>query len=506
MVFSSLLFLFLFLPVVLLLYYLSPWRVKNLLLFLASLVFYAWGEPIYIVLMLFSTATDYVFGLMLDKHGRSERGRKAVLVSSVIVNLGVLGFFKYADFLIDNVNALLGTSIPPTDLPLPIGISFYTFQSLSYIIDIYRRQASAQRNWIDFAMFVSLFPQLVAGPIVQYNTVAKQLRERRVDSAMFAEGIRRFTIGLAKKVLLANNIGLLWNDVSSSGGFEGLPMLTAWLGIIAFAFQIYFDFSGYSDMAIGLGLMFGFRFNENFNKPYTATSMTDFWRRWHISLGSWFREYVYIPLGGNRLGLAKQLRNILIVWLLTGIWHGANWNFLLWGLYFGIILIAEKLFMLRLLQGLPRWMGHLYAIVLILVGWVLFAFEETGDIAAYLGAMFGGSGVWADRHTGYLFYTNAILLLLLVLASLRWRRFHTTSANEAGRGVGEQTDGEAGNAAEGEPAGKQVGQPALGNAPAEARANALYQVAGLAWHALLLLMSVAYLVDATFNPFLYFRF
>lgn len=487
MVFSSLLFLFLFLPFVLLIYNLSPWRVKNGLLFLASLVFYAWGEPVYIVLMLFSTLTDYLFGLMLDKPGKSESSRKAVLVLSVIVNLGVLGFFKYADFLIDNVNALLGTSIPPTDLPLPIGISFYTFQSMSYIIDVYRRQAKAQRNWIDFATYVSLFPQLVAGPIVQYNTVAKQLRERRVDAAMFAEGIRRFTIGLAKKVLLANNIGLLWHEVSSGGGFEGLPALTAWLGIIAFAFQIYFDFSGYSDMAIGLGLMLGFRFNENFNKPYTATSMTDFWRRWHISLGAWFREYVYIPLGGNRLGLPKQLRNILIVWLLTGIWHGASWNFLLWGLYFGIILTAEKLFMLRLLRGLPRWISHVYAIVLILVGWVLFAFEETSQIIAYLGAMFGGNGVWADRHTGYLLYTNAILLVLLVLTSLSWRRFQPHPSPKAG---------EAANGND------SVG----GSMQAYPHATLFYPLIGLLWHALLLLMSVAYLVDATFNPFLYFRF
>lgn len=320
MVFSSLLFLFLFLPAVLALYYVSPWRIKNLILFLSSLIFYAWGEPVYIVIMLLSTITDYSFGLLLSRPKLTAVQRKWIVVSSVIINLGLLSYFKYADFLIQNINGLLGTHIPLTDLPLPIGISFYTFQSMSYIIDVYRGTTKAQRNWIDFGTFVALFPQLVAGPIVQYNTIAGQLRERTVDISMFAEGVRRFIIGLAKKVLLANNIGMLWHTISSSN-LDSLPAFTAWLGIIAFAFQIYFDFSGYSDMAIGLGLMFGFRFNENFNKPYISQSITDFWRRWHISLSSWFRDYVYIPLGGNRRGLSVQVRNILIVWLLTGIWH-----------------------------------------------------------------------------------------------------------------------------------------------------------------------------------------
>jgi alginate O-acetyltransferase complex protein AlgI len=495
MVFSSLLFLILFLPGVLILYYLSPRRIKNLMLFLASLVFYAWGEPIYIALMLFSTLTDYLFGLLLDRKGMSDRGRKAVLIASVIVNLGVLGFFKYADFLIANVNAVLGTAIPPTDLPLPIGISFYTFQSMSYIIDVYRRDSKAQRNWIDFATFVSLFPQLVAGPIVRYNTIAEQLKDRRVDAHMFAEGVRRFCIGLAKKVLLANNIGLLWNEVSAADSLSGLPVLTAWLGIIAFAFQIYYDFSGYSDMAIGLGLMFGFSFNENFNKPYTAISMTDFWRRWHISLGTWFREYVYIPLGGNRKGMTNQLRNILIVWLLTGIWHGASWNFLLWGLYFGVILIAEKLFLLRLLARLPRWMSHLYAVLLILIGWVLFAFENIGDVAAYISAMFGGNGIWFDRHSIYLLYTNAILLLLLVMGSLEWRGLIRSVQARLNGGIQNRSVAD-------DITGSDGTRKAVNGKPA----SVVLPLLGLGWHAVLLLMSVAYLVDATFNPFLYFRF
>lgn len=461
MVFSSLLFLFLFLPAVLAIYYVSPWRIKNLILFLSSLVFYAWGEPVYIVIMLLSTITDYGFGLLLSRPKLNSIQRKWIVVSSMIINLGLLSYFKYADFLIHNVNELLGTHIPLTDLPLPIGISFYTFQSMSYIIDVYRGTSKAQRNWIDFGTFVALFPQLVAGPIVQYNTIAEQLRERSVDIPMFAEGVRRFIIGLAKKVLLANNIGLLWNTISSSS-VDSMPALTAWLGIIAFAFQIYFDFSGYSDMAIGLGLMFGFRFNENFNKPYTSQSITDFWRRWHISLSSWFRDYVYIPLGGNRRGLSIQVRNILIVWVLTGIWHGASWNFLLWGLYFGIILIIEKWWGLKLLSRLPRWTRHLYAIVLILIGWVLFAFEELPLVLSYLQAMFGFNGqpLW-NTNTLYFTYTNAILLVVLTLASLSKKRISSIDSRP---------------------------------------------LPSLLWYGVLFFLSVAYLVDATFNPFLYFRF
>lgn len=426
-----------------------------------SLIFYAWGEPVYIVIMLVSTLTDYSFGLLLDKPNMSLVKRKGIVVCSIIVNLMLLSYFKYADFLIHNVNALLGTDIPLTELPLPIGISFYTFQSMSYIIDVYRGTAKAQRNWIDFGTFVALFPQLVAGPIVTYNTIAQQLQHRAESISMFAEGVQRFVIGLAKKVLLANNIGLLWDTISSSN-VETMPMLTAWLGIIAFAFQIYFDFSGYSDMAIGLGLMFGFRFNENFNKPYIAQSITDFWRRWHISLSSWFRDYVYIPLGGNRRGLAIQMRNILIVWLLTGFWHGASWNFIWWGLYFGVILIVEKWWGLSLLSRLPRWTRHLYAIFLILIGWVLFAFDQPSLIGAYLAAMFGfnGQSLW-NNDTGYYFYTNLVLLLVLIIASIPMKLWKKTSE---------------------------------------------LSLVQIAWYGLLYFLSVAYLVDATFNPFLYFRF
>ncbi|MER2038151.1 MAG: MBOAT family O-acyltransferase [Solibacillus sp.] len=461
MVFSSLLFLFLFLPAVFILYYCSPRRIRNLILFSTSLIFYAWGEPVYIVIMLVSTLADYFFGLLLDKPKLSNFKRKCIVAVSIVFSLTLLSYFKYADFLIQNINALFGLDIPLTELPLPIGISFYTFQSMSYIIDVYRGTARAQRNWIDFGAYVALFPQLVAGPIVKYNTIAEQLHNRSESIELFAEGIRRFTIGLAKKVLLANNIGLLWDSISSSHP-GSLPMLTAWLGIIAFAFQIYFDFSGYSDMAIGLGLMFGFRFNENFNKPYTSQSITDFWRRWHISLGSWFREYVYIPLGGNRHGLLKQARNILIVWLLTGFWHGASWNFILWGLYFGIILMIEKWWGLKLLSALPRWVRHVYAIILILVGWVLFAFETPSLIVAYLSAMagFNDQPLW-NTETGYFFYTNAVLLFVLVIVSLPKKQWARTSE---------------------------------------------LSLLHLVWYGFLFLLAVAYLVDATFNPFLYFRF
>lgn len=412
------------------------------------------------MIMLLSTVTDYCFGLLLERPKLNSVQRKWIVALSIMINLSLLSYFKYADFLIGNVNALLGTDIPLTDLPLPIGISFYTFQSMSYIIDVYRGTAKAQRNWLDFGTFVALFPQLVAGPIVHYSTVAEQIRHRTVNVEMFAEGVRRFSIGLAKKVLLANNIGLLWSTVSASSP-DSLTALTAWIGIIAFAFQIYFDFSGYSDMAIGLGLMFGFRFNENFNKPYTAQSITDFWRRWHISLSTWFRDYVYIPLGGNRRGQGLQLRNIMIVWLLTGIWHGASWNFLLWGLYFGVVLILEKWVLLGLLQRMPRWVRHTYALLLILIGWVFFAFEDLSAIGGYFQAMVGlnGQPLW-DSAAMYLIYTNAILLVILVIASM----------------------------------------------PRRERLAGVNPYLKLGWHAILFLLSIAYLVDATFNPFLYFRF
>ena len=387
MVFSSLTFLFWFLPGVLSAYFLFPQKAKNTVLFVSSLLFYAWGEPVYVGLMLFSTVLDYCCGLTVEKYRGTVRAKIGLFVS-VITNLSLLCFFKYADLLISTLSHILGSTFPLLNLPLPIGISFYTFQTMSYTIDVYRGDARAQKNILSFGAYVSLFPQLVAGPIIRYQTIADQLEERTHSFDKFGAGVRRFICGLGKKVLLANNIGLLWNTISTA---DSLTFVSAWLGIIAFGFQVYFDFSGYSDMAIGLGKMFGFEFSENFNYPYCSKSVTEFWRRWHISLGLWFRDYVYIPLGGNRKGLILQLRNIAIVWLLTGFWHGAAWNYVLWGVFYGVLLIFEKLFLLDILKKAPLLVGHIYTLLCISISWVLFAFETPKKIRTFLHAMSGGT-------------------------------------------------------------------------------------------------------------------
>lgn len=470
MVFSSILFLFRFLPIAFVLYFLAPGKLKNLVLFVLSLCFYAWGEPVYVVLMLFSTVVDYIHGLLVERFAAAGEKTKAkvVVASSVIINLGLLCFFKYADFLVLNVNSLFGLQIKPLNLPLPIGISFYTFQTMSYTIDVYRGEAAAQKNIISFGTYVTLFPQLIAGPIVRYKTVAEQIGNRRTTFNGFAYGITRFVIGLGKKVLLANNIGLLWEEMSASGD---ISVLGAWLGITAFAFQIYFDFSGYSDMAIGLGAMFGFKFDENFNYPYQSASITEFWRRWHISLGTWFREYVYIPLGGNRKGKARQIINLLAVWALTGIWHGASWNFMAWGLYFGVILIIEKTFLLKKLEKLPAVFGHIYTIFLVLISWVIFAFDDFSAGLSYIGRMFGvgADGVVDDRAL-YVLCSYAVILIVLIVGC-------TELPKRAVRRI----------------AGK-IEDTMLGTVAA----NVLL--------AAVLVLSMAYIVDASYNPFLYFRF
>ena len=344
MVFSSIPFLYFFLPIVIILYFAVPKKFRNLILFLCSLMFYAWGEPIYVTIMLFSTVLDYTNGRLLERFEGCGKKRRAILIFDIIANLGILMFFKYSDFFISNINSLTGSQIGLLGLALPIGVSFYTFQTMSYTIDVYRHDAPAQKNIISFGAYVTLFPQLIAGPIVRYNTIAGQLNNRRESFSMFYDGVVRFCVGLAKKVLLANNIGMLWDTISATPAAQ-ISVVSSWIGIIAFALQIYFDFSGYSDMAIGLGKMFGFTFEKNFNYPYTSKSITEFWRRWHISLGTWFREYVYIPLGGSRKGRAQTYINIFVVWFLTGFWHGASWNFAVWGLYFAIILIIEKTFL-----------------------------------------------------------------------------------------------------------------------------------------------------------------
>ena len=469
MIFSSVLFLFRFLPLFLICYFLAPGRMKNIILLLGSLIFYAWGEPVYVVLMLFSTISDYVHGLQLEKAKAAGKSGRGWLVSSVIINLLMLGFFKYSDFLIGNCNSVFGTQIPLLNLPLPIGISFYTFQTMSYSIDVYRGEVKAQKNLLDFAVFVTMFPQLIAGPIVKYKTAAPFLNRRSHSVETAAYGIRRFVVGLAKKVLFANNAGLIWTEISAMNLSE-LPAATAWFGIIAYALQIYFDFSGYSDMAIGLGAMVGFEFPENFNYPYISRSITEFWRRWHISLSTWFKEYVYIPLGGNRKGLPRQILNLLIVWALTGIWHGANWNFLLWGLWFGFFLILEKLVLGKWLAKLPAFVGWIYSMVLVLLGWVFFALEGgAGQVFRYLGAMFGRGGL-GDQNTLYLFNHYGISILVMLVGMT--------------------------------PAGAML--------YAKVKGMLQRKLPGILFEnlvlAVLLLVSVGYIVEASYNPFLYFRF
>lgn len=386
MVFSSLIFMFLYLPAVLLIYYITPRKFRNAMLLVANLVFYGWGEPVFILLMIFSTVLNYVYGYFIEKFRENKRTTKILLVTAIIINLGVLAFFKYAGMLTDTLNVLPFLNIPDFTIPLPIGISFYTFQTMSYTIDVYRGDTPAQKNIVSFGTYVSLFPQLIAGPIVRYRDVADQLDCRHENIEQFTLGVKRFMIGLGKKVLLANSMGLLWDtlrpDMSTNGA------LGNWVGIIAYSFQIYFDFSGYSDMACGLGNMFGFEFLKNFNYPYISKSITEFWRRWHISLSTWFRDYVYIPLGGNRKGVVRNIINILIVWGLTGLWHGASYNFILWGLYFGVILLLEKFVLKSFLEKLPNAVKHLYSIVLIIFGWALFYFEDMSQLGTFLASMF----------------------------------------------------------------------------------------------------------------------
>ena len=420
MVFASVPFLFVFLPAVLAAYFLCPRRWHNAVLLVFSLFFYAWGEPVYILLMLCSITVSFLAGRALGRAHTPAR-RRAVLSASVAYHLLTLGFFKYADFLIGTVNSLFGLS-----LPLPIGISFYTFQTLSYIVDVYRGVCAPQRRWDWLAMYVSLFPQLIAGPIVRYQTVEQQIAHRTVSRAQCAEGVRRFTAGLVKKVLLANNIGLVFTQILGNGALPQ-SVLAAWVAVAAYTFQIYFDFAGYSDMAIGLGKLFGFTFEENFNLPYLSRSITEFWRRWHISLGTWFRDYVYIPLGGNRCGWGRQLFNIAVVWLLTGLWHGASWNFVLWGAYYAVLLMVEKLGLLRVLARLPRMLQHAYALFFIVVGWALFACTEPGQLSGVFGALFGLSGVpLYDASSLFLLKNNVLLWLLLVFASTAsFARLHT---------------------------------------------------------------------------------
>ncbi len=410
MVFSSLLFIFVYLSITLTLYYLLPRRWRNTVLFIVSLIFYGYGEPLFILLMIGSVLLNYLFGLWIEQAATDRRRAKALLTVNVICNLALLGFFKYAAFFVDTLKlipALSGIATPM--IPLPIGISFYTFQSMSYTIDVYRGECRAQKNFMLLGTYVSLFPQLIAGPIVRYVDVADQLEGRRENFDMFDKGVKLFLVGMAKKVLIANQMGTLWAILKP---MEDRGIVGAWAGILAFTLQIYFDFSGYSDMARGLGNMFGFEFLKNFDYPYISKSVTEFWRRWHMSLGTWFREYVYIPLGGNRKGKARQVFNLFAVWALTGLWHGASWNFVLWGLYFFVLLVLEKFFLLPILKKLPAFVSHLYALFFIVIGWVIFDFTELSAMGEYFVSLFSlQTGVISADATAYVI---AYLPLMLI--------------------------------------------------------------------------------------------
>ncbi len=467
MLFSSIPFLFYFLPCVFVLYFLVPMRWKNTVLLLASLFFYAWGEPKFVVFMLASIVQGYVLARLVEKY-RADRGRaKLFLTLSLVFSLGLLGYCKYADFFLSGFNALTGLHIPLLRVALPIGISFYTFQILSYVVDVYRGDVKAQRNFIDLAAYVAMFPQLIAGPIVRYSDIASQLEHRTHSLADVAAGARRFVLGLGKKVLLANVFYELITTFKASGDRS---VLFYWLYAAACVLNIYFDFSGYSDMAIGLGRIFGFRYLENFDYPYISASITEFWRRWHMSLGSWFRDYVYIPLGGNRVSKTKWLRNILIVWLLTGLWHGAAWNFVLWGLFFAVFLTAEKLWYGRALAK-TRVFKHIYVLLLVVMSFVLFDANSVGEAAAAIGGLFGAAGVSAaDPISRYYLRSFAVVFLIGIVGAtpLPKRAVERLGSTRAGAMV------------------VDVLEP-------------LVLVSVLA-------VSTGYLVDGSFNPFLYFRF
>lgn len=465
MLFSSIPFLYYFLPLVLAVYFLTPAHFRNAVLLLASLIFYAWGEPKYVLLMLASILSGYGFGLLQERY-RGQKGAKLVCGLSVAVSLSFLLYFKYADFFLENFNAATGLGVPLLRIALPIGISFYTFQIISYTVDVYRGEP-AQKNLIHLAAYVAMFPQLIAGPIVRYSDIAQQLEHRSHSTALAAEGVRRFLIGLGKKILIANQLGELCSVFRAS---DEKSVLFYWLYAVAFALHIYFDFSGYSDMAIGLGKVFGFHFLENFNYPYISASITEFWRRWHISLGTWFRDYVYIPLGGNRVGRARQLLNILVVWMLTGFWHGAAWNFVVWGLMFAVLLIMEKLWLLKPLSKC-RPLAHLYVVFFVVISFVIFNAENMGQALSDIGGLFGAGGIpLVSAEAVYCLRSFALVLILAVFGATPLLRNGLVRLSQ-------------------------------------------YPTAGKVLNALepftlfvLLLVMTGYLVDGSFNPFLYFRF
>lgn len=474
MVFSSAVFLFIFLPVTLALYFIPIFENRkkeiekqNFILLVMSLIFYAWGEPVYIILMLISIFFNYNIGLDIEYTKNKGKNKKAkfIFLCGVAFNLFVLGFFKYSGFVTENLNSIFGLSLENRELPLPVGISFYTFQILSYVADVWLGKVKAQKKLVPFAAYITMFPQLIAGPIVQYSDIEKQLTQRSVTVEKFADGIIYFIRGLGKKVLFANTIGAVYTEVTGYD-FEKMSVATAWIGIICYTLQLYFDFSGYSDMAVGLGKMLGFDFVRNFNYPYTAQSITDFWRRWHISLSSWFRDYVYIPLGGNRKGTARTILNILIVWSLTGLWHGAEWNFIAWGAFYGILLIIEKYLLKNLLSHIPKVLRHILTMVVVMVGWVLFSSADLTSALSYISAMIGASGnAFFDNTALYLLMTNGFAIILMSVSSFGFFELTPSIRNEA----------------------LAVRLKSIG-------------------YIIIFILCIAYLISETYNPFLYFRF
>ena len=480
MVFSTSIFIYLFLPITLIIYYLAPKKGKNLIILLSGLLFYSWGEPIYVIVMLISTMIDYFAGLIMNHFEGRKAPRRICLIVSIVMNLGLLGIFKYSGFIAENINAIAGTQIIDINnmnffgieyLPmnmLPIGISFFTFQSMSYTIDLYLGNVKVQKNPISFAAFVTLFPQIVAGPIVRYDDVAKELDDRSITIDLIYDGIIKFIIGLSKKVLIANSIGALWTSIKATD-IANVSVVSSWLGILAFTFQIYFDFSGYSDMAVGLGKMMGFNFPKNFDYPYLSKSISEFWRRWHITLGAWFKSYVYIPLGGNRKGMARTIFNLAVTWFLTGVWHGASWNFILWGTLYGVVIILEKLFLGKLLDKIPDIFGHIYTMLLVILGWVLFDTADLPTAGAYIAKMFGfGGGAFIDSTAMYQIATYGITFIICIIGC--------------------------------------TNLPKLAVEALKKKSAVLVNYGGIAVMTGMFIICAAYLVDQTYNPFLYFNF
>lgn len=457
MVFSSVSFLYYFLPITLIFYFLMPQKIKNLVLLIMSLIFYFYGEPRYIIVLIFSCFYNYYFGKLIEK----SKNKKAYLIINLITNFGILFYFKYFNFFLENINSIIGTNYS-LYIIMPIGISFFTFQATSYIIDIYNGKVKSAKNILTFATYLTLFPQLIAGPIVRYETIEKELQSRKVNYELFGQGVRRFIIGLSKKVMIANVLGELSQSLLNIGQ---TTILSHWLVAISDTLQIYFDFSGYSDMAIGLGLMFGFKFLENFNYPLTARSITDFWRRWHISLSSWFKDYVYIPLGGSKEGNFKRYRNILIVWMITGFWHGASWNFVLWGLYFAVFLIVEKIFLLKILNK-HKIIGHIYTIIIVIVSFVIFNRTNFNDIQLFLKNMFGfGNLTFTNIETNYYLKNYIFIILTAIICSMSYKKIYIRIKD-----------------------------------------NKIFNFIEPIIVIILLILCTAYIVNESFNPFLYFRF